>query len=118
MASPLVFFQVATSAPARTWAFLSEIFDWAASEADESGAFAIGLAGPADFDVQGQLMPAGDGAQQTTLYFRVDDLEATVALAGERGVSIVMPATLLPIGVHVAMIRTPDDALTVGIVQA
>ena len=117
MASPLVYYQLATSDPARTRAFLGELFEWPAADA-EGDAYAIQPDGPADFDVSGQVTPEREGGQQITLYFRVVDLAATVALAEERGATIVMPVTQTPTGVHVAMIRTPDDELNVGIVQA
>ena len=115
MASPLVYFQLATSDPARTRAFLGELFEWPEGEGD---ALAVQPGGPADFDVAGQVTPESDGGQQITLYFRVVDLAATVALAEERGATIVMPVTQIPEGPHIAMIRTPHDELNVGIVQA
>jgi hypothetical protein len=122
MPSPLVFFQVATSDPARTHAFLDAVFDWTTPDPNlpvAPGSFGVNPGGPADFDVQGQLMPRADGAQQITLYFRVDNLEATIPKAEALGAAIVMPITQISEGgPHIAVIRTPDDELTVGIVQA
>ncbi len=118
MASPLVFYQIATSDPGRTRAFLGDLFEWPATDPEGSDTFTIEPGGPADFDVQGQILPPREGAQQVTLFFRVADLWATVALAEERGATVVMPIRQMPTGVHVALITTPDDALTVGIVQA
>ena len=125
--SPLVFFQIATSDPARTHAFLDDLFDWSAPNPDlpvAPGSFGVNPGGPADFDVQGQLMPPansseGNAGQQITLYFRVDNLEATIPKAEKLGAAIVMPITQISEdGPHIAVIRTPDDELTVGIVQA
>ncbi len=118
MASPLVFYQIGTSDPARTRAFLGDLFDWPAAEAEGADTFSIQPGGPADFDVSGQVVPGSEGAQQVTLFFRVADLNATVAQAENRGATILMRAVQTPTGVHVAMIRTPDDELNVGIVQA
>jgi predicted enzyme related to lactoylglutathione lyase len=115
MASPPVYYQLATSDPARARAFLGELFEWPEGEDD---ALAIQPGGPADFDVAGQITPEREGGQQITPYFRVGDLAATVALAEERGATIVMPVTQVPQRPHIAMIRTPDDELSVGIVQA
>ena len=41
-----------------------------------------------------------------------------MALAEERGATIVMLVTELPEGPHIAMIRTPHDELNIGIIQA
>lgn len=118
MASPLVFYQIATSDPARTRAFLGDLFEWPTADPEEDETFSIQPGGPADFDVAGQVLPPREGGQQVTLFFRVADLWTTVALAEERGATVVMPIRQMPTGVHVALITPPDDALTVGIVQA
>ena len=119
MPSPLVFFQLGVSDPAATHAFLDDLFDWRPADPDDRGAIAIQPGGPGDFDVGGTLMPLVEGRQQVTLFFRVDDLWATVARAEELGGSTVMSIRrVTPDGPHLAMIRTPDSELTVGVVQA
>ncbi|MDA0352254.1 MAG: hypothetical protein O3A10_08595 [Chloroflexi bacterium] len=119
MPSPLVFFQLATRDPAASRAFLDELFDWRPSEPDARGSIPINAGGPADFDVTGSLMQLRDGRQQVTLFFRVDDLRATVARAEELGGHVVMSIRQPnPQGAHLAIVSTPDRELNVGIVQA
>ncbi len=119
MPSPLVFFQLAVSDPPRTRAFLDELFDWQPAKPDARGAIPVNPGGPGDFDVTGTLMPHIEGRQQATLFFRVEDLWATVARAEELGGSIVMSIRQLnPDGPHLAMVRTPDGELTLGVVRA
>ena len=119
MSSPLVFFQLGVRDPAATRAFLDELFDWQPSEPDDRGAIQVQPGGPGDFDVTGTLMPHVEGRQQATLFFRVEDLRASVARAEELGGSIAMSIRQPnPGGPHLAMVRTPDGELTIGIVQA
>lgn len=119
MPSPLVFFQLATRDPAATRAFLDELFDWRPSEPDERGSISINAGGPGDFDVTGTLMPLREGRQQATLFFRVEDLWATVARAEELGGQVLMSIRQpVPDAAHLAIVSTPDGELNVGIVQA
>lgn len=119
MPSPLVFFQLTVSDPVATRAFLDELFDWNPAEPDANGVISVGPGGPGDFDVTGALMPLTEGRQQATLFFRVEDLEASVARAEELGGTIVMPIRQRGgQGAHLAIIATPGGELTVGIVQA
>jgi len=119
MPSPLVFFQLATADPATTHAFLDALFGWNPSEPDARGTISINAGGPADFDVTGALMPQREGQQQTTLFFRVEDLWATVARAEELGAATLMPIRQsTPEAPHIAIVTTPEGDLNVGIVQA
>jgi predicted enzyme related to lactoylglutathione lyase len=114
-----VFFQLTASDPAATYAFLDALFGWERAEPDERGTISIRAGGPADFDVTGVLMPQRAGRQQATLFFRVEDLQATVTKAEELGGQIVMSIRRsTPTGPHLAIVSTPGGELNVGIVQA
>ena len=119
MSSPLVFFQLAVADPAATHAFLDELFGWEPAAPDDTGTIPVRPGGPGDFDVTGTLPPLVEERQQTTLYFRVEDLWATVARAEELGGTIVMPIRrAAPDGPHISIVTTPRADLTIGIVQA
>ncbi len=119
MPSPLVFFQLAVRDPVATRAFLNELFDWNPGAPDANGVINVNAGGPGDFDVTGSLMPLQEGHQQATLFFRVENLEASVARAEEIGATIVVPIRRAsPAGPHIALVATPDGELTLGIVQA
>lgn len=116
MPSPLVFFQISSPDVARTGAFLSELFDWRFGEGE---APTIDPQGPGDFDPKGAFRTLPEGsAPAATLWFRVSDLEATVAKAESLGARVLVPIAQNPGGgAHVAMVRAPDG-FVVGIVQA
>lgn len=119
MPSPLVFFDIASPDPEGTRAFYAELFDWRFSDGNPARAtIGVDPGGPGDFDVTGTLrgLPAG-AAPAVTLWFRVDDLWATVARAEELGARVLVPVRQTEAGTHIALVRAPDGQ-AVGIVQA
>lgn len=115
MANPLVFFQIGTRDVEASRRFFSEVFDW---DLDGDGG-GIDPGGPGDFDVKGAFfqLPEGDAPPHVTLYFRVNDLDATVARAERSGARMVLPRSRTAGGVDVALIRAPEGQV-IGIVQA
>src|SRR6266851_4737726 len=106
MPSPLVFFQIATADPAASRAFYEQLFDWTFEEGGTPGVGpAIDARGPGDFDVRGsfiQLPPAG--TPFASLFFRVNDLWATVPKAESLGAKVVVPIIQIPGGTHIAIV--------------
>ena len=120
MPSPLVFFQIATADTENARAFFAELFDWEFTENPAAATpLSINPKGPADFDAQGSFLRLPDGVPPyVSIFFRVDDLWATVKKVEPLGGSIVVPVTHLGEGrAHIAIVRSPEGHV-IGIVQA
>jgi len=120
MPSPLVFFLIATADTEKSRAFYGGLFDW--DFADTGAAvtpISIDPKGPADFDAQGSFQVLPEGAPPyVSVFFRVDDLWATVSKVEPLGGTVVVPITHLGEGrPHIAIIRSPEGH-PIGIVQA
>jgi predicted enzyme related to lactoylglutathione lyase len=120
VSSPLVFFLIATADVEKSRAFYGELFDWDFDQTDAAATpVSIDPKGPADFDVHGSFQVLPEGAPPfVSVFFRVDDLWATVKKVEPLGGSIVVPVTHLGEGrPHIAIARSPEGH-TIGIVQA
>lgn len=116
MPSPLVYFQIATPDTEAARAFYSALFDWQWGEAGRNQS--IDAQGPADFDPKGSMLQLAEGAAPfVTPWFRVDDLEATLAKAETLGAQVIIPIRQGATGTHTCLVRAPDGQ-TIGIVQA
>ena len=117
MPSPLVFFQVATSDPARTHAFLDAVFDWTTPDPNlpvAPGSFGVNPGGPADFEKTGdvhsfwtELVSSHDDEILLTWYEIGDPLLIHTQPGGER-----------PYGVATVLVPALGARLTINGVQA
>jgi len=121
MPSPLVHFQIASSEPEATQAFLSALFDWEFHAGSRRVIATIDTGArkvePNDIYPSGTLIQVRPGtASYASLFFRVIDLDSTVARAVSLGGSVVVPRTRTPEGTDIAIISTPQGHV-IGIVQ-
>lgn len=120
MPSPLVFFQIATADVEKARAFYGELFDWEFTANPLSVTpLSINPCGPADFDPTGSFLQLAPGAAPyVSVFFRVDDLWATMKKVEPLGGSVVLPIMQLGEGAaHIALVKSPEGH-TIGIVQA
>jgi predicted enzyme related to lactoylglutathione lyase len=90
--------------------FYRALFGWEIAEVPGAGGqyWSITNAGQPN----GGLMPQPPGAHPAwNLYFAVDDVDATLARAGELGAQTVMGPVDIPNGSRVAVVRDPQDAV-------
>lgn len=118
MVSPIVHFQLASSEPAETAAFVREVFGW--QTGDGPGATTginTGEPHPGDITVAGSILTLPPGTPHyTAVYVRVDDLDGTLEKAIDRGATLVLPRTDVPEGPTVAVFSSPQGHIF-GLVQ-
>jgi predicted enzyme related to lactoylglutathione lyase len=121
MSSPLVHFQLATSDPKATEAFMRELFDWEfrpgagriAANIDTKHRDIV----PNDIQPNGTVLQLPEGAASyTAVFIRVGDLDRVLGRAQELGARVVVPKTRNADGTDVAIFSTPQG-LVLGLVQ-
>ena len=122
MPSPLVHFQIASTDPEAAAAFFQEVFDWrvgpggggAIHSTIDTGARSVE---PNDIYPAGAFLKVAPGGQNfASLFFRVEDIDATIAKASSLGAKVVVPRTLAPGGQDVAIFISPQGH-SIGLVQ-
>jgi predicted enzyme related to lactoylglutathione lyase len=111
MGQPLAFFEITSPDPARARDFYTTLFGWAAEAPAELGGYTLVDTGAEAAAVGGGIGAATpDGMPPGVLvYFRVDDLAATLDRAGELGGSTVLPPMALPAdNGSIAVLSDPD----------
>jgi len=111
MGQPLAFFEITSTDPARAREFYTTLFGWTAEAPPGLGGYTLVDTGAEAAAVGGGIGEAApDGMPPGVLvYFRVDDLEATLAMAGSLGGSTVLAPTALPAdNGSVAVLSDPD----------
>jgi hypothetical protein len=119
--SPLVHFQLASPDPEAAKAFFEAVFDWRFGPGlgrvvatIDTGARQVD---PNDIYPGGTLIQtAGGGESYAALFFRVPDLDATVAKAVSRGASVLVPRRRTEAGADIAIVTAPQGHV-IGIVQ-
>lgn len=118
MVSPIVHFQLASSDPAATAAFVHDVFGW---ETGDGPGATIGIntgePHPGDIRVAGSILALPAGAPHyTAVYVRVDDLDGALKKAQDHGATVVLPRTDTPDGPTIALISSPQGHIF-GLVQ-
>ena len=108
MSNAVVRWQMISPDPARTVAFYETMFGWSTSQANALGYREI-TAG--DGGIDGGVWPAPPNAAGfVQLYISVDDVPAAVVQAESLGASVIVPASQLPDGDSMAVLRDPTGA--------
>ncbi len=117
MVSPIVHFQIASPNPERMREFLSEVFGWEISQGALADIpYGIDTGWADDIVVSGSILGVPQGQGFTTVFVRVDDLDATLARASSRGAIIRVPRTRLSDGQDIAIIAHVEGQ-SFGVVQ-
>ena len=95
-------------------AFYGAVFEWQFDHASIPGYTLIN----AGMEPTGAVFPKPPDAPGVCMnvYFRVDDIDATLAKAKEHGAKILVPNTEIPAVGHFAMFADPEG-IAVGIMQ-
>ena len=115
MPNPVVHFEIQSTAPWQSQKFFADLFDWDVNTANPIG---YGLVEAQDgHGIGGGIGDSDDGQTRVTFYVEVDDLQAYLDKAEELGGETVVPVTVIPDMVTMAMFADPTGAI-VGMVQS
>jgi len=111
MGSPVMWFEITSTDPARARDFYTQLFGWTGEAPPELGGYTLIDTGAPAEAVGGGIGAADpDGlAPGILLYVRVEDLDATLAKAASLGGSTLTPPTKLPAdNGSIAVLADPD----------
>lgn len=111
MGAPVAFFEVISADAERIRNFYAELFGWSTADSGTPG-YWLADTGAGEQAISGAIggpqMP-GEG-RRTTIYMRVDDLQAYLDRAASLEGTILMPPTTLPGDWgSIAILADPDD---------
>jgi predicted enzyme related to lactoylglutathione lyase len=110
MGAPVAWFDITSKDPERSGRFYGELFGWKLSNSGQPG-YALVDTGAGDGAIGGGIGSTQhpDDPGGTTIYMRVDDLQAYLDRAVELGGTVLVPPTPLPgdFG-SFAMLADPD----------
>ena len=113
MPNPVVHFEIQTQEPEKVQKFFADLFDW---HVDADNPISYGIVDTHAGGINGGIGPA-QGANQVTFYVEVDDLQAYLDKAESLGGKTLMPPTVIPGMVTLAMFADPQGN-TVGMVKS
>lgn len=109
MVSPIVHFQLVAKDIEAAKKFYGEVMGWDFPEPDGDSPVGIDTGWADDISVMGSFAQAeGPMAPALNAVIRLDDVPAALAKCTELGGTVVMEPTLLPAGVTIAVIQTPE----------
>jgi uncharacterized protein len=97
MGAPVAFFEVISQTPERIRDFYTELFGWTAADSGQPGYWVINT-GASNDAVGGGIggTQPGEASGRTTIYMRVDDLQAYLDKAERLGGKTLVPPSPLP----------------------
>jgi hypothetical protein len=109
MVSPIVHFNLAANDVEAAKRFYTAAFGWNFGEGAPGTAGSIDTGWADDIQVAGTFLQA-EGSMEPGLVaaIRLDDVAGALAKCEELGGSVIVPLTLLPTGVSIAVIRSPE----------
>jgi len=109
MGSPIVHFQLFAKDIEAAKKFYGEVLGWDFPEPEAGAAAGINTGWADDISVMGSFAQAeGPMAPGLNAVIRLDDLAGALAKSTELGGTTIMEPTLLPQGVTIAVIQTPE----------
>jgi len=114
MPNHLCHFELMTTDPEQAKAFYGEVFDWKFDDLSIPGYTLIN----AGAEPTGGLFLKPDSAPSVcaNVYFHVDDIDATLAKAAEKGATTLVGKTAIPNYGHFAIITDPQG-IPIGLMQ-
>ena len=112
MPNPVVHFEIQSENAERCQRFFGDLFDW---HVDANNPMNYGFVDTHDEGINGGIGGAR-GANMVTFYVQVDDINAYLAKAEGLGGKTVMPRTVIPDAVTLALFSDPDGN-TIGLVE-
>jgi len=97
MGAPVAFFEVISPNPERTRSFYTQLFGWTTADSG-SPRYWLADTGAGDGAIGGAIggIQPDEGKGRTTIYMRVDDLQAYLDKAEELGGRMLVPPSPLP----------------------
>jgi predicted enzyme related to lactoylglutathione lyase len=97
MGAPVAFFEVISTNPDRIRDFYTELFGWTTADSGQPG-YWLADTGAGSEAIGGAIgaPQATEGSGRTTIYMRVDDLQAYLDKAERLGGKTLVPPTALP----------------------
>ncbi len=116
MPNPVIHFEVQSNDTEKSKAFFSEVFGWNISDAPMPGGITYGIVDTqSEIGINGGIGPSMSGDTCVTFYIEVDDLQAYLDKAVAAGGEVIVPVTVIPGAVTMAIFRDPAGAV-VGMV--
>ncbi len=113
MVAPVTQWQIVSNRPDEVAAFYKSLFGWTVTAKNAMGYRQVGTGG----GLPGGLWPAPpDAPSFVQLFIGVPDVEQSVAQAVTLGAQVVVPATTLPDGDTMAVLRDPAG-VTFGLIR-
>ena len=115
MPNPLCHFEVMTADPEKCRTFYGAVFDWQFDDESMPGYTLVNTG----TEPSGGVFPRPPEAPGVCLsvYFQVQDVDATLAKATEGGATVLVPKTEIPNNIgHFAMFADPEG-IPIGIMQ-
>ena len=114
MPNPIVHWEIQTDNTEKVQEFFAKLFDW---HVDTDNPYNYGMVDThADGGINGGIGPAGGGVNRVTFYVQVEDLQAFLDKAEGLGGKTVMPRTVIPDVVTIALFTDPDGNV-IGMVE-
>ncbi len=114
MPNPVVHWEIQSKDPKKIQEFYSNLFDW---HVDTDNAFGYGMIDThSQGGINGGIGGSNGEPSLVTFYAQVDDLEAYLSKAESLGGQTVLPPTVIPDVVTLAMFSDPEGNV-IGLVQ-
>ncbi len=106
MPNPVVHFEIRSSGAEGLQKFYADLFEW---RVDASNPMSYGLVDThTEAGINGGIGPANGEPNLVSFYVEVEDIDAKLKEAAERGGKVVMPVTSIPGMVTFAMFSDPE----------
>ena len=117
MPNPVVHFEVQSVDADKSKAFFKDVFGWSVNNVPMPGGVNYGLVDTesAGIGINGGIGPSFSDETCVTFYIAVDDPQAYLDKAVAAGAEVLMPVTVIPDAVTMAMFKDPAGAV-VGLV--
>ena len=115
MPNPVVHFEIRSSGAERLQQFYADLFEWSV---DASNPMNYGVVDTlSENGINGGISPANGEPNLVSFYVEVEDINAKLKEAEERGATVVAPVTSIPGMVTFAMFSDPEGNC-VGLVSS
>lgn len=114
MPNPVVHFEIQANDPQKVQDFYQKLFDW---HIDDNNPMKYGIVNThVEGGIGGGIGPTQDGVGRVTFYAQVDDLQKYLDKAEQLGGKTIMPPTVIPDMVTLAMFTDPEGNI-IGMVK-
>lgn len=116
MAAPVAYFEILSTDPERSTRFYTELFGWTAQDSGQPG-YSLIDTGAGEQGIGGGIgaVPSPDAPGGTTVYVRVDDLQAYLDRAERLGGRTLVPPMALPGDYGTIAVFADPDGHPVGL---